>query len=532
MPHSSQPHRDEWVHLRYQSRRVSAKIPHTGEIPSVPSAALLVFCLFFLLVTAAGFLAARWRRPLGGLHSLEEWGLAGRSFGTWITWFLLGGDLYTAYTVIAVPAALYGTGAMGFFATPYAILIYPYMMAVMPRLWRACHQVGAVTLADYVRARHGLRPLTLAVALTGILSLMPYIALQLVGIRVVIAALGLHGEWPLIAAFLILAAYTWSSGLRAPAVIAVVKDTMLYIVVLVALLWLPVRLGGYAHIFTVAGQALAAHTPPGSTMLRSAQFLPYSTLALGSAVALMLYPHTATAVMSASSANTIRRNAAMLPAYSLLLGLIALLGYLALAAGIVTKDTNQAVPLLFLRMFPGWFAGFCLSAVAIGALVPAAIMSIAASNLFTRNLWGEFTRTPLTPRQEAGMSRLVSLLVKFGALVFVLYLPAPYAIEMQLLGGIWIAQLFPAVVLGLFTRWLHPWALFAGWFTGMLTGSLMVWSLGLKSSVYPIPHIGGMYAAVPALILNLLTAAALTPLLSRTNPRTVLRAPFIAASSH
>ena len=96
--------------------------------------ALAVFCGFFVLVTLAGFWAARWRRPSGGIHSLEEWGLAGRSFGTWITWFLIGGDLYTAYTVIAVPAALYGGGAMAFFAVPYAIIAYPYMMMVLPRL--------------------------------------------------------------------------------------------------------------------------------------------------------------------------------------------------------------------------------------------------------------------------------------------------------------------------------------------------------------------------------------------------------------
>ncbi len=483
--------------------------------------ALFIFCLFFAFVTAAGFWAARWRRPLAGMASLEEWGLAGRSFGTWITWFLLGGDLYTAYTVIAVPAALYGAGANGFFAVPYAILAYPYMMLVLPRLWTVCHRHGYVTFADFVRGRYGLPPLTLAIALTGILALMPYIALQLVGIRVVLAALGLHGEWPLALAFVILAAYTWSSGLRAPAVIAIVKDIMLYIMVLAAILWLPFKLGGYARVFELANQALANHHPSASTSLPAGQFLGYSTLAIGSAIALMLYPHTATAVLSASSANTVRRNAALLPAYSFLLGLIALLGYVSLAAGIVVpanQTSSVVVPLLFLKMFPEWFAGFCLAAIAIGALVPAAIMSIAASNLFTRNLWGELRplfgrRIPLTPLQESGLAKLVSLIVKFGALVFVLRLPPTYAIEMQLLGGIWIAQIFPAVVLGVFTRFLHPWALFAGWVAGMSTGTWMAWSLGLKSSVYPIPHIGAMYAAVPALLLNLLVAAVLSPLL-------------------
>src|SRR2546430_1170369 len=174
---------------------------------TIHTTALAVFCAFFVLVTLAGFWAARWRRPDGGIHSLEEWGLAGRSFGTWITWFLVGGDLYTAYTVIAVPAALYGAGAMGFFALPYAIITYPYMMLVLPRLWRVCHRHGYVTFADFIRGRYGNRWLTLAIALTGILALMPYIALQLVGMRVVISAMGLHGEWPLAAAFVILAAY-------------------------------------------------------------------------------------------------------------------------------------------------------------------------------------------------------------------------------------------------------------------------------------------------------------------------------------
>ncbi len=476
----------------------------------------MVFCFFFLLVTLAGFWAARWRRPKAGMGSLEEWGLAGRSFGTWITWFLIGGDLYTAYTVIAVPAALYGAGAMGFFAVPYAVIAYPYMMLVLPRLWTVCHRHGYITFADFVKGRYGNRWLTIAIALTGVLSLMPYIALQLVGIRVVIGAMGITGEWPLAAAFVILAAYTYSSGLRAPAVIAVVKDVMLYVMVLVALIVIPVKLGGYARIFELANQALAHHTPSATIYLRQGQLLSYSTLAIGSAVALMLYPHTATAVLSARTANVVRRNAAMLPAYSFMLGMIALLGYFALAAGVVTKDPNSSVPLLFLKMFPEWFAGFCLAAIAIGALVPAAIMSIAVSNLFTRNLYGEFLRRKMLPEQESRMAKVVSLFVKFGALLFVLKLPTPYAIEMQLLGGIWIAQLFPAVVIGVFTRWLHPWALFAGWAAGMASGTAMAAALGLKSSVYPIHFAGGtyaMYAAVPALALNLGVSVALTVVL-------------------
>jgi SSS family solute:Na+ symporter len=475
--------------------------------------ALIVFCCIFALVTLAGFWAVRWRRPAAGMHTLEEWGLAGRSFGTWISWFLIGGDLYTAYTIIAVPAVLYGAGAMGFFAVPYCVMIYPYMMVVMPRLWRVCHRHGYVTLADFVRGRYGNKWLTMAMALTGILSLLPYIALQLVGMKVVFAAMGLTGELPLVIAFVILAAYTYSSGLRAPAVIAIVKDTMLYVMVAAAVVVLPLKLGGYAHIFAVAQQQLGVHKPAGSMYLRPQQFLGYSTLALGSAIALMLYPHTATAVLSAKDGNVIRRNAALLPAYSVLLAFIALLGFAALAAGVATKDTSAVVPLLFLKVFPAWFAGFCLAAIAVGALVPAAIMSIAAANLLTRNLLGEVVRRPLSDKAESTVAKVVSLVVKFAALVFVLKVENKFAIELQLLGGIWIVQLFPAVVLGAFTRFFRPWALLCGWAVGMAVGTGMAYSLNLASSLYPVRLFGqtyAMYAAIPALVLNLGISLALT----------------------
>jgi SSS family solute:Na+ symporter len=488
--------------------------------PAIRTTALVVFCLCFLGVTAAGFLAARWRRA--DLHSLEEWGLAGRRFGTLIVWFLIGGDCYTAYTVIAVPAALYGGGALGFFAVPYAVLSYPLMMLVLPKLWTICHRERYITLADYVRGRYRSRWLSVAFAVTGILATMPYIALQLVGIREVIAALGVRGEWPLIVAFVILAAYTYTSGLRAPAAIAIVKDVMLYIMVIAAIIIIPAKLGGYGAIFAHSTHILSQHTPPASILLRPTQYWSYSTLAIGSAMALLFYPHTFTGILSASSANVIRRNTALMPAYNMMLGLIALLGLMALAAGIQSKDTSAVVPLLFLHMFPEWFAGFCLAAIGIGALVPAAIMSIATANLFTRNLWGEFVRTPLTPAAEARMAKLVSLVIKFGALAFILAGSAQYAIELQLLGGIWIVQMVPAILCGLFTRWFSGAALLAGWAAGMAAGTAMIVSMGMKTSVFPL-HVGqvlgghtfAVYAALPAALVNLVVTALVSAVTGR-----------------
>src|ERR1700744_3502112 len=151
--------------------------------------ALAVFVFFFLLVTVMGFFAARWKAGPVNAH-LDEWGLGGRQFGTWITWFLVGGDFYTAYTVIAVPALVYAVGAYGFFALPYTILGYPFIFVVMPRRWALAQREGQVTAADVVRGVPGSPTLELAVAVTGLVATMPYIALQLVGMQAVIAAMG------------------------------------------------------------------------------------------------------------------------------------------------------------------------------------------------------------------------------------------------------------------------------------------------------------------------------------------------------
>ena len=480
--------------------------------------ALSVFAGLFALVTGLGFYAARWRRA--DLHGLEEWALGGRRFGTLIVWFLLGGDLYTAYTFIAVPALVYGAGALGFFAVPYTVLAYPIAFILMPRLWRVAHANGYITAADIVYGQFGSRALELAIAFTGILATLPYIALQLVGMQVVIASLGFGGrglvaDVPLVVAFLILAVYTYTSGLRAPALIAFVKDTLIYITIAVAMMVIPQKLGGFAHIFATAQAVLAARPKPASIIVSGSAFSAYATLALGSAMALFLYPHSVTAVLSSRTANVLRRNAALLPAYSLLLALIALLGYMTIAAGIKPSTPNFAVPELFRQMFPSWFVGFAFAAIAIGALVPAAVMSIAAANLVTRNIYRRYFRPDASDAHESQVAKVLSLLVKVGAVACILIVPQQYAINLQLLGGVWILQTFPAIVFGLFLRWFHHRALLGGWLAGMIVGSGLV--AGQSFTAVTTLHAGSLnlpiYTALVALSINLAVALIGTPLL-------------------
>src|SRR5919205_633503 len=349
--------------------------------------ALAVFIVLFLAITVIGFWASRW--PRGDLGTLLQWGLANRGFGTIVTWFLVGGDLYTAYTFVAVPALVFGAGAAGYFALPYTIIVYPIVFLVLTRLWSVSHVRGYVTPADFVRGRFGSPTLALLVAITGV----------------------------------------------------------------------------------------------DGTLLPAAGQLQYATLAFGSALALFLYPHSLTGVLAARDRNTVRRNMAALPAYSFVLGLLALLGYMAIKAGtkpVVTggkPDGNTIVPGLFDQMFPSWFAGIAFAAVAIGALVPAAIMSIAAANLWTRNVYKEYIKPDATPAQEAQMSKVASLVVKLGALLAIVALDPQFSIDLQLIGGVIIAQTLPAVGLGLVTRWFHRGALIAGWVAGMLAAIWTLWTI-------------------------------------------------------
>ena len=479
-------------------------------------AATIVFLVLIALVIILGFTAGRWKA--GDMSHIEEWGLGGRRFGTLISWFLIGGDAYTAYTFIAIPALMFGAGALGFFAVPYTVVCYPILYLVFPKLWKVAQRHGFITAPEFVRGRYGNRWLGLAVGITGIVATMPYIALQLIGMQTVIGALGIPGKIPLIIAFAVLAAFTYTSGLRAPAMISIVKDLLIYLTVIVAVIVIPTELGGFGAIFAKIPPAklILAAPPAGS----GGAYTGYATLALGSAMALFLYPNTTTGILSASGPRVIRRNAALLPAYTIMLGMLALTGFMAVASGVKTMPqyaagfahygASFAVPALVLNSFPAWFAGVAFGAIAIGALVPAAIMAIAAANIFSRDIYSQFMASG---GLETVVAKLFSIVMIIGAVVFILVIPSTYAVQLQLLGGMWIIQTFPSVVFSVFTRFFNGTALLIGWAVGIFTATYLVALNHFVGSTYPF-HLFGMtlpsYIAFATVILNAAVALVLS----------------------
>ncbi|WP_431997959.1 sodium:solute symporter family protein [Streptomyces fungicidicus] len=482
---------------------------------------------FLAVIGGASLLAvtARRLRPSDRLPSLEGWALADRSLTTDWTWLLLGGTVYTAYTFTAVPGLAYGNGAPAFFAVPYTVIVCPLAFVLLSRLWSVARRHGYITAADFVRGRYGSPPLALVVALTGILATMPYLALQLLGIRAVLTAGGLYphgatGDLVMVAVFAGLAVATYRHGLRAPAVISALKAVAVF-VSLTAVCWLVLRrFGGPGAVFDGAARALGgtdtAHSP---LLLTPGQQPAYATLALGSALALLMYPHVLTAGFAADGTRTLRKVSAGLPAWTALLALFGFLGIAALAAGVRAPEggAEAAVPMLVDRLMPGPLAGLVFGSIVVGALVPAAVMSIAAATSFVRNVYVEYVHPTATPKRQVRVAKAVSLTAKLGAVAFVFGLRDQDAINLQLLGGVWILQIFPAVAVGLYSRWLHPRALLAGWAVGMAAGTYLVVREGF-SPIVPLDAGAGpleIYAGVAALLLNLTVAVAGTPVLAR-----------------
>ncbi|MEV4535052.1 sodium:solute symporter family protein [Asanoa sp. NPDC049518] len=489
--------------------------------------AVTVFLSLLGAMLLLGFAAARWRRP-DDIHSLEEWGVGGRAFGNWVSWFLLGGTMYSAYTFVAVPALTYGVGAVGFFAVPFAIITTPLAFVFTARIWSVAHRHGLLTPGEFARARFGSPSLGALVALTGIVATMPYVAVQLLALKAVFRTVGVTGEWPLLIAVVMVSLSTFRSGLRAPALLSIAKDILLAWVVLSALLVVTMS-SGWGEIFRRAGGWFATTPSPNDGLILSdTGQLGFVTLVAGSVLSVFAYPHAVTGMLAAKDRATVRRNIAASPIYCLVLGLMALLGFFALTEGIrpLDGDLNTVMPQMFQKLFPDWSAGIAYAALGVAALIPAAVMSISAANAFTRSIYRTYLRPGATTAEEARVSRWASLVVKFGALGVILLLQPSYAVDLQLIGGVIILQTIPAVFVGLATGWFDWRALVAGIITGLAAGLVLLWDIQQVGAggVVVKAHFGGssmpvgdtgstVYVGVVALGVNLLVVTVLTLLL-------------------
>ncbi|MEV0050214.1 sodium:solute symporter [Saccharopolyspora shandongensis] len=435
------------------------------------------------VVTAASTLAML--RPRTGPPAstatgtdLEQWALAGRSHGPLMLWCVLGGTIYTAYTFLAVPGVVFSSGGIGLYALVYTTIVYPLVLVVLPRLAETARRHGYVSAVDFIRGTYRSPGLALAVALTGILATMPYIALQLIGIQAVLAVVGIDpgglvGDLALTVVFAVLAASTYRHGLSAPSAVAVLKAALVVGSAIVLVLLVSGRTD-WADLWPAAESALRSRGLEAT--LNPENAMAYGSLALGSALALFAFPHVLMVTFSGRTKRVVAQTIPALLGWTLVLGVFAVMGAAAIAIGVAPPPgrADQAVALLIQQVAPPWLAGGLLGSLVVAALVPAAVMSIGAATLFARNVYVEYLNPAATSEQEACVARSMSLLVKVGALAFALGFHNTNAIQLHLLGAVWVLQTLPALLLGLLPATPGRTALLAGWLTGMLGGTAMV----------------------------------------------------------
>ncbi|MBI1827964.1 MAG: sodium:solute symporter [Thaumarchaeota archaeon] len=489
---------------------------------------LIPFVCLFVVFIALGFYGKYWRR--GDLNNVHEWSLAGRKLGTTLVFFLIGADLYTAYTFVAIPSGVFAKGSLYFFAIPYVMLTFAVALVTMPRLWSLSREKGYITASDFVKDRFSSLALAVMIAITGIVAELPYIALQIVGMQSVLTVMlagtsnsQIVGEISLLVSFAILAAFTFTSGLRGATLTAIFKDILIWITVIAVIVVVPISIGGFGNVFK--------EIKPNYVTLSDSLVPAYATLVLGSALALYLYPHAINGVLSAESAKKLRTSTGLLPLYGVGLAIMALMGVLVYSVPSAMNFLSSfpessrgilVVPSLILYSMPGWFSGIALLGIFIGGLVPAAIMAMAQANLLTRNIIKEI-KPNLTPKSEIRITKISSTVFKFVALGFVFTVPATYAISLQLLGGILIAQILPAVFFGMYVKSLRKEPLIAGLLVGIFLGVYMVESVNnfgaLSSSLFNTTF-GSIYIAVIALAVNLVISFAGSAILNRKHRST------------
>jgi SSS family solute:Na+ symporter len=483
---------------------------------SIGLSTIIPFVGLFIVFIALGFYGKYWRR--GDLNDIHEWSLAGRKLGTIFVFFLVGADAYTASTFFALPSGVFAKGSLYFFAVPYLALAFGIALITMPRLLTLSKEKGYITASDFIKDRFSSTILAVLIAITGIVSVLPYIAVQIVGMQSVLIVMlsgitnsHMVAEISLLIAFVILAAFTYRSGLRGATLTAVLKDVLIWITVIAVIVVVPLSIrGGFSTVFS--------DLKPNYLTVPKTLVSGYATLVLGSALALYLYPHIINGVLSSESVYKLRRSTALLPLYGIGLAITSLMGILVYAVPPAMNFLSHfpessrgilVVPSLILYSMPSWFTGIAFLGIFIGSLVPAAIMAMSQANLLTRNIIKEI-RPNISARSEIRITKISSTIFKFIALGFVFIIPATYAMQLQLLGGILITQTLPAVFFGLYVKSLRKEPLIAGLLAGIFLGIFMVEYTNhfgaLTSTLFNMPIFGSLYVAIIALAFNLLVA--------------------------
>ncbi|MFD2616681.1 sodium:solute symporter family protein [Terrilactibacillus laevilacticus] len=476
--------------------------------------ALVVTCLIVLAVIFVGFLAGR---DKAARSSIEQWSIGGRNFGSLLVWFLVGADIYTAYAFLGMTGYAYSFGAPAFFSIAYAVMCFPIAYFIIPKIWRYASKHNLTTLADYARERFQSKLLGVCVAIVGIVFLIPYICLQLSGITGVVQVAGQGvfenpkavGTIALIISFILVALYTFFSGLRAPAWTGVIKDLLVWIVLIGMIVTIPyIWFDGWGDMLhQVVTKYPEKLTLPGTSPNGMLNSFWFGTASFISALALFMWPHGATGALSAKSEDSVRKNTVFLSFYNILLFFVTLLGLIAFMVLPKHPEDPSFANFALLHLIDASYSnpivqGVMFSTIALASLVPASIMVLAASNLVATNIVKDIFVPNISGEKQTLIARCFVFVITGLALLFGILFPN-YLVQLQLEGVSGTAQLLPAIFLSLYWKNLATTPVLVG----LISGIAFVF---LNHFIFQLPGYDGFWGlivnVVVVVILNLFFA--------------------------
>lgn len=429
-----------------------------------PHVVAIAIIFGIILLGAVTGLFAGARRKM----NLEQWTVAGRGFGLVFVWLLMAGEIYTTFSFLGASGWAYSRGGPVLYAIAYPMLAYVVSFFILPEIWKVGRKFSLHTESDFFLQRYGNKYLAALVAIVGVVFIVPYLQLQLTGLGIIVEVSSfqtISRPMSMTIAFVIVAGFVLSSGIRSVAWVSVLKDSLMLIAAFSVGFGIPYHyFGGIGPMFKALVQTKAAHlTMPGSTANLGHAW--YISSVLLTALGFYMWPHAFGSVYTARSGDTLRRNAVIMPLYGITLPLLLFVGFTAILVipGLQTGDL--ALLTLVRQTFPAWFLGVIGGAGALTAMVPAAILILTAATLFAKNFVRLLFRPAMKDDEVAKLAKVMVVVITGIALYFAIR-SSTTLVQLLLLAYAGIAQFFPGVVFGLFWRRVTM----TGVFTGLVIG--------------------------------------------------------------
>jgi SSS family solute:Na+ symporter len=430
-----------------------------------PSAiALGVIFAIVAFGSAIGFYAGAHRKM-----DLEQWTVAGRGFGVLLMWLLMAGEVYTTFSFLGASGWAYSRGAPTLYILAYITLAYVVSFFILPPIWELGRRHQLQTQSDFFAWRYRSKYLVATVSLVGIVFMIPYLELQLTGLGIIVEVASFDGigrDRAMVAAVILLAGFVLASGLRAVAWVSVLKDILMLVAAVSVGIGVPyIYFGGIGPMFTALIHARPAHfVMPGATSNLGHGW--YISTVILTGLGVYMWPHSFSAAFSAKSAGTLRRNAVIMPLYTLSLAFMLFVGFAAILVIPDLRDGDLSLLAMVRKTFPPWFLGVIGGAGALTAMVPAAILILSSATVFAKNLYRPLFAPHMNDHQIGRIARIMVVVISLISLYLAIH-GSTTLVSLLLLGYAGITQLFPGVVLGLFWKRTSMPAVFAGLTVGV-----------------------------------------------------------------